>query len=123
MRNFNTYILGLIAGILFFAIQPEAYSRTLNEGAPPMEKSITMNLYPNPSNGEFRIEMNVKEKGKLTARLFDMTGKLIEDLSEQLSLDLGRVSGDIKLKDLSPGIYFLRVEIGGLTGSKKIMIR
>lgn len=114
---------GLLVIILFFALQGEALAQPFREGEAQTKKSISVNLYPNPSNGEFRIEMNVKEKGKLTAKLFDMTGKLIEDLSGQLSHELGKVSGDIRMKDLSPGIYFLRVESGGRSGSKKIMIR
>lgn len=113
----------LLAGFLFFALQGEALAQPSKEGEAQTKKSITVNLYPNPSNGEFRIEMNVEEEGKLTAKLFDMTGKLVEDLSGQLSHELGKVSGDIRMTDLSPGIYFLRLEIGGRSGSKKIMIR
>lgn len=113
----------LLVGILFFALRGEALAQPSKEGEEQAKKSITVKLYPNPSNGEFRIEMNVEEKGKPTAKLFDMTGKLVEDLSGQLSHELGKVSGDIRMKDLIPGIYFLRVEIGGRSGSKKIMIR
>jgi len=86
-------------------------------------KTISLNLYPNPSDGEFRVEMNPGDNGALTAKLFDVTGKLVEDLSGEMNFESGTVSADIKLKDVNPGIYFLRVESGERSGARKIVIR
>ena len=110
-------------GVLFFAVQSAAQSLPVEEEAGLTKKSITLTLYPNPSDGEFRVEMNLEEKGVITAKLFDMTGKLVEDLSSELNYESGKVSGDIKLEELNPGIYFLRVENGRRSGAKKIVIR
>ena len=123
MRKLYTYMLGLVVGILFFSIQSEAQSLPENKGAQMTKKSITLSLYPNPSNGEFRIEMDLESKEELRVKLFDMTGKLVEDLSGELSIESKKVSGDIKLKDTNPGIYFLRVESGKRSGAKKMVIR
>ena len=123
MRKLYTYILGLVVGILFFSIQSEAQLLPENKETQMTKKSIVMSLYPNPSNGEFRIEMDLESKKELRVKLFDMTGKLVEDLSGELSIESKKVSGDIKLKDTKPGIYFLRVESGKRSGAKKIVIR
>ena len=123
MKKLYTYLLGLVVGILFFSIQSGAQSLPENKGAQTTKKSIVMSLYPNPSNGEFRIEMDLESKVGLRVKLFDMTGKLVEDLSGELSVVSEKVSADIKLKDTKPGIYFLRVESGKRSGAKKIVIR
>ena len=123
MRKLYTYLLGLVVGILFFSIQSEAQSLPENKGAQMTKESITLSLYPNPSNGEFRIEMDLESKVELRVKLFDLTGKLVEDLSGELSSESGKVTADIKLKDTNPGIYFLRVESGKRSGTKKIVIR
>jgi len=123
MRKLYTYLLGLVVGILFFSIQSEAQSLPENKGAQMTKESITLSLYPNPSNGEFRIEMDLESKVELQVKLFDMTGKLVEDLSGELSSESGKVTADIKLKVTNPGIYFLRVESGKRSGTKKIVIR
>ena len=116
-------MLGLVVGILFFSIQSEAQSLPENKETQMTKKSIVLSLYPNPSNGEFRIEMDLESKEELRVKLFDMTGKLVEDLSSELSRESGKVTADIKLKDTNPGIYFLRVESGKRSGAKKIVIR
>ena len=116
-------MLGLVVGILFFSIQSEAQSLPENEGVQMTKKSIALSLYPNPSNGEFRIEIDLESKVELRVKLFDMTGKLVEDLSGELSFESGKVKGDIKLKDIKSGIYFLKVESGKRSGAKKIVIR
>jgi hypothetical protein len=123
MRNFYTYFIGLVVGLLFFTMQSEAQTTSMNEGAKPKQKSIAVKLYPNPSDGEFKIEVIRDGKGAVTAKLFDMTGQLVEDLSEELNHESGKVSADISLKDQTPGIYFLRVKSGSQSGAKKIVIR
>ncbi len=123
MKNLRIYLLGLVATLLFVARQSEAQTTPVTEGEQPLQKNITMNLFPNPSNGEFRVEMELAEKHLLTAKLFDMTGKMVEDLSVELTQEPGKVTGDISLKEVTPGIYFLRVESGDRSGAKKIVIR
>lgn len=123
MRNFYTYFIGLVVGLLFFTIQSEAQTTSKSEGVIPLQKNIAVKLYPNPSNGEFKIEVIRDGKGAVTAKLFDMTGQLVEDLSEELNHESGKVSADISLKDQTPGIYFLRVKSGSQSGAKKIVIR
>ncbi len=119
----NIYLLGLVLGVILFPIQSEAQSLPENKGAQMTKKSIALNLYPNPCNGEFRIDIDLENKVELRVKLFDMTGKLVEDLSGEVSFESGKVSGDIKLKDIKSGIYFLRVESGKRSGAKKIVIR
>ncbi len=115
--------MGLVAVLLFITFASEAQSLPVKKGEQAQQESITVKLFPNPSSGEFRIEVNLEEKGVVMAKLFDMTGKLVEDLSAELKFENGKVTGDIHLKDVTPGIHFLRIETGDRSGTKKIIIR
>jgi len=115
--------LGLCVLLLFVAFQSEAQTLPVHAGEQPEKVGITMKLYPNPSSGEFRIEISMEEKGTLTAKLFDMTGKMVQDLSDEVKEGSMMYSGDIRLEDLSSGIYFLRVESRGKSATKKVIIR
>ena len=123
MKNLYRYFLGLCVLLLFVAFQLEAQTLPVHAGERPEKVGITMKLYPNPSSGEFRIEISMEEKGTLTAKLFDMTGKMVQDLSDEVKEGSMMYSGDIRLEDLSSGIYFLRVESKGKSATKKVIIR
>ena len=84
MRNLYKYLFGLLVVVLLLPLRSEAQSLPENEGIQKTRKSITMSLYPNPCNGEFRIEMDLENKDELRVKLFDMTGKLVEDVSDEL---------------------------------------
>jgi len=67
------------------------------------KEGISISLYPNPSLGEFHIKISTDKKATFTAKLFYLTGKMVEDLS--------------------PGFYFLWIESGGRSATKKVIIR
>lgn len=123
MKNFNKYISGLCALLLFIAFQLEAQTLPVSAVEQPSKEWITMKLFPNPSSGEFRIEINMEEKATLTAKLFDMTGKMVENLSDRIQEGNSMYTGDIRLEGLSSGIYFLRIESKGKSATKKVIIR
>ena len=70
-----------------------------------ISKDGSMNVYPNPNNGNFTIKSDLNEKG--TLELFNMSGQLvhtqeIENLSEKM----------IEVKNLTPGVYTLTITAG-----------
>ena len=85
--------------------------------------SEKMKIFPNPSDGRFQIRLEYVGKEKITAKVFDITGKLILDISEDLVVGDSSISADVELKATRTGIYFLRIEIGISTFTKKIIIR
>lgn len=120
MKNLHKYFGVFTIVILFLSVQLEAQTLSENE---TKKESINIKLYPNPSMGEFRIEISMEEKGVLTAKLYDMTGKMIEDLSDKVREGSKVYSGDIRLENLSSGIYFLKIESQGKSATKKVIIR
>jgi hypothetical protein len=70
-----------------------------------ISKDGSMNVYPNPNNGQFTIKSDVNEKG--TLELFNLSGQLvytqeIDNLTEKT----------IEVKNLAPGVYTLTITSG-----------
>jgi hypothetical protein len=80
-------------------------------------------IYPNPSNGQFQFQMDYDGKEKIEAKIYDITGKLILDITENLRTERSRVSANVQLNAPPSGIYFLRIEIGPKVLTKKLIIR
>lgn len=123
MKNWITYITGIV--ILLVLVSHQGYSQTdvkmkvTEQG----KTDIQVQVFPNPSNGEFKLKLESGLEGAVSAKIYDMTGKLVKDLSDQLAKEDQVISGDIKLQDTATGIHFLRIQIGRTSVTKKIIIR
>jgi hypothetical protein len=90
-------------------------------GFEQIEKDI--NVFPNPSDGRFQLTFEQSGAEKVTAKVFDITGKLVKDISEDLVREDTSISAQVNLESPKSGIYFLRVSIGNKVLTKKIIIR
>jgi hypothetical protein len=79
------------------------------------EEESSWTLFPNPSNGTFKIDF--KNPVTATLELFDMVG--VKLLSEEL---LNLSTFNTSIPRLQNGIYFLRIIHGGKTTYNKIQI-
>jgi len=78
-------------------------------------KSISFQLYPNPSNGKINI---LKEEGNFTLSVFDFNGKLVQ------SNRLTDVAEQIDLGNLPSGFYVVEIkDAQGHSSHKKLMIQ
>lgn len=73
-------------------------------------------VYPNPSNGIFRVELNNSE-GLKKINIFDSTGKLVKNARTHYS------TFEINLTNNSKGIYLLKVFYNGITYEAKIELK
>ena len=83
------------------------------------QKFATLRIIPNPSNGNFTIDYNLKLEKDIRIKIFDIAGALIREAitkpkSDQIKLDL---------KDLSQGVYILRLENDNYWLSRKLIIQ
>jgi hypothetical protein len=64
-----------------------------------------MSIIPNPSNSDISISIQNGEKGIFTARLIDMSGRIVS--SNFMSFPKGASSYIYKRNQIAPGIYHL----------------
>ncbi len=78
---------------------------------------LTVDLYPNPNNGQFIIE-GIEMNKNLQIRVFDIIGKTIEYSVSNLS----HQKAQFNLGDVPEGIYFVEIAIGDKRISRKISV-
>ncbi|MEA3443182.1 MAG: T9SS type A sorting domain-containing protein, partial [Bacteroidota bacterium] len=64
-------------------------------------------IYPNPNKGTFFLTGNLKSNGNLLLRIFNSTGQ--EICQKKISSEKIKISEEIKLGQVAPGIYFLMI--------------
>jgi 1,4-alpha-glucan branching enzyme len=88
-------------------------------------KEISM-VYPNPSQGDFNIRIDLKNQASVTIKIYDMTGRLIRVITDQFipagmhtfTWD-GRDTRGIRT---SPGLYFYEIRTGNFSERKKLIV-
>jgi hypothetical protein len=79
-------------------------------------------VYPNPSEGEINVSMNLHNSEKTTIDLYDLTGRLAEHLYEGES-GTGEFIRTFDVTDHPHGIYLMRVANGSDVHVRKIVIQ
>ncbi|MBI1223693.1 MAG: DUF4331 domain-containing protein [Bacteroidetes bacterium] len=70
---------------------------------------VMMANFPNPFTATTTVEYEVAEAGNITIQVYDMNGKLVSTLVNQVQ-DKGRYSAQFDASSLSPGIYFAKAK-------------
>ncbi|MFA5404123.1 MAG: S8 family serine peptidase [Ignavibacteria bacterium] len=79
------------------------------------------NNYPNPFNPNTVIKFNLMKAGDVKLNVYDITGKLVKSLVNQM-LSAGEFKIDFSGAELSSGIYLYRIEAGDFKDSKKMLL-
>ncbi|MEN8123494.1 MAG: reprolysin-like metallopeptidase [Bacteroidota bacterium] len=77
-------------------------------------------VFPNPSDGVFKVEFTSKELGDTEIQLFDLLGRKV--FKKVFKNNQTSFSESIDLKYISSGFYLLKVQRGKSISSKKIRI-
>ena len=85
-----------------------------------MSNETRFTVYPNPSNGQFRLVMNSEQDQDYTLIMRDAQGKLIMD--EQLNVN-GFFMKDYDFESLAKGVYFLNLQSDEESVVKKLIIQ
>ena len=64
-------------------------------------------VYPNPVNDQFTLEIDLEEETQLTIKLYHFTGQLIR--SEEIDNVTGNYTQQMDLSGYSKGIYYLQI--------------
>ena len=86
----------------------------------PSKFELSQN-YPNPFNPSTTISYDLPVDGKVSIRLFDMSGKEVSVLVNEVK-SAGYYSVNFNAASLSSGIYFYSIEANNFTATKKMML-
>jgi len=100
----------------------------INENTAISGNQLQLEIYPNPFSHSTDIRYQMTDNGQATTlRIYDISGRLVKDLSEQISVIGHQVSAqwdgtDQNGKNISNGVYFYVINTGGQTIQKKIVM-
>lgn len=86
----------------------------------PDQFSLSQN-YPNPFNPTTIIRFDIQKPGFVTLRIYDILGKEVSILVSE-SLQAGTYEADFNASGLTNGVYFYKLEAGGLNQVKKMVL-
>lgn len=93
-----------------------------SENAPASIGDVTnlnFGLYPNPTNGNFSVQMNDVQSDKVGIAVYDMRGRLIFDQSYSSN---GTFNQEIQLANPQAGIYLVKVSDGNNKETKRLIV-
>ena len=86
----------------------------------PTKFELSQN-YPNPFNPSTKINFDLPTDGKVSLKIFDMSGKEIMTLVNEVKT-AGYYSVSFNASSLSSGVYFYRLTADNFTSTKKMML-
>ncbi|MBS1516472.1 MAG: T9SS type A sorting domain-containing protein [Bacteroidetes bacterium] len=86
----------------------------------PAGFSLSQN-YPNPFNPSTTINFDIPEDGKVSLKMYDMSGKEVSTLVNEIKT-AGYYSVSFNASNLSSGIYFYELNSGNFNSVKKMML-
>jgi len=79
-----------------------------------------MKLYPNPNDGKFNLNFNLKSKGDVEVTVYNVEGKQV--YNEKIPNFEGEYNKPIDISSNAKGIYFVKIQQGKHTQVKKISL-
>jgi len=103
--------------------ETEDYSITIIDNTASIEDIAFegFNLYPNPTKGEFKLNLTLVNTDKVSVQLYDVRGRLIDEKNYYNTV--ANFSESILFKEASSGLYLLKVINGALQTTRKLIIK
>jgi|GEM_PF-1580409 len=87
----------------------------------PIKSFFLYDIYPNPVKGVLKIRFNSPDERRVTVKLYDVTGRLVQNLFNDKS-QIGVTDISVNTNTLSGGVYFVRLEAGDFKKIKKVVL-
>ena len=103
-------------------LTPEEKALLSKKGVSGLDKELALgNLqaFPNPSNGMFRVQFDLPERGDLEVDVHDNNGERV--YQQRITGFKGRFEHTLDLTDRASGGYFLVISQGGKTATRKLV--
>ncbi len=80
----------------------------------------SINIYPNPNNGQFNVNINSSAQDFYIIKVTDLTGRLV--FSEEIQCQVGMNTKTINLNNGNKGLYLISIQKGDAMITKKLFI-
>jgi hypothetical protein len=86
-------------------------------------ETATLNVYPNPNNGNFMIsaKTSITAKSTATIQIIDMLGKVVAQVNAQNNN--GTINTNINNSNLKNGVYTVRIMVGNDIRTVKMVVK
>jgi PKD repeat protein len=91
-------------------------------GVEELNNILGVQVFPNPSNGLTRIELNTPENGKLSLSLIDVLGREVAVVYNGI-VNTGSQVYTVDVQNIDAGIYFLQINYNGRTSAIKLIVQ
>lgn len=106
----------------YTAIEGQSFSVSVNQiGTEIPERHALHQNFPNPFNPVTKIRYEIAQKGNVTLRAYDITGREIAELVNGV-YSPGVYEVDFNGNDLSSGIYYYIISTGSFVETRKMML-
>jgi HYR domain/Secretion system C-terminal sorting domain/SprB repeat/Putative metal-binding motif/Fibronectin type III domain len=107
--TFTAYTPQVVFTTLGSALMSAENNNTVAQGTAVSGSNNTMNVYPNPSRGNFTLELNGVADQDTRISVSDNMGRTV--LSWSTSVEGGQMKAPFDLTDLPEGVYTVRVQL------------
>lgn len=83
-------------------------------------KEANLNIYPNPSNGDFNIQAKNLKQDIISVTIYELTGKIIK--TDVISHKGGEFIKNYSMQ-LPSGVYIINLEGDSIKTSRKIIVK
>lgn len=97
------------------------YSYTPSVGINTTINTINALVYPNPTNGSFKVSVNLNAASEVNVLVIDFTGKTISAISAKFNSGINTLT--INNTNLVTGMYFLKIETNEGIATQKVEIK
>jgi len=81
-----------------------------------------VDFYPNPSSGSSTISFGLLQSENVSVSLLDLTGRVVETIVQDKPMEAGMHTIDYNTSHLRSGSYYLRINNGNASYTKKIVV-
>ncbi len=111
---------GRMAGAQLSKIEDAINEEAPAESARIVNDNSVMNVYPNPAQGQVRVDYQLSEVNEANLMVFDLSGKLI--LNQAIVAEENMQTLDLDVSGLNAGVYYVNIVSSKERLTKKLMI-
>ena len=83
------------------------------------EAKFDVNIYPNPSNGIFKLDLDGLNNNQIDLSVMDVSGKVV--YAKSIASNSNKLIVPMNISNAEDGVYFIRIS-SGTTITKRIVV-